>query len=277
MNPTIQKLRFALIGMSLMIFTVLPQISNAQVDQGRIQELNKGSINLLVGQQRTIKVKVNQISVGDSKVAKVTQTADLSSVLVSANAPGSTELRLWPQDNPGSIEVYTINVSSQDIDELQQEVQALLGSMLGVELKKVGQKLVLDGTVLKAADRRRLDQIIEEYALMDLTENKFSELEELEKEREIQAMEENIIDAIKTDLENQGLTRIEVEMKTVRDVRKLYLTGIVFNSEHLERAMKIAQLYYPEPDNITNLIKECVAKGILKEMPKMSSQQVVEA
>ena len=29
--------------------------------------------------------------------------------------------------------------------------------------------------------------------------------------------------------------------------------------------------------NITNLIKECVEEGILKEMPKMSSEQVKEA
>ena len=28
--------------------------------------------------------------------------------------------------------------------------------------------------------------------------------------------------------------------------------------------------------NITNLIKECVEKGILEQMPKMSSEQVAE-
>lgn len=256
----------ALRGMSfLLAVVVFPLMAAAQeVDlQGKTGEVRKGTINLIVNQDTTIRMKVTDIAIGNSAIAKVGQVEDGSAVLLSARAAGTTELRLWPMEKPGTIYVYTINVSDRDIDELKVEVEELLGSMLGVAVKKAGNKLVLDGSVYKRSDRQRLDTIINEYRLLDLTHDIFDKIEETKRLQAEELEEQRIIEAMKADLASHRLLQVEAEMRTVRGERRLFLTGRIFSDkfkddeigeERMDRVMAIASIYYDE-GKIVNLVE----------------------
>ncbi|MBN1517335.1 pilus assembly protein N-terminal domain-containing protein [Candidatus Sumerlaeota bacterium] len=247
----------ALSGVCLLVCMLLSAPVNAQEGGagGNLQEVNKGTINLLENQERTIKLVVRQIAVGNASIANATELPDRSGVLISGRSEGSTEVRLWPQDIPNTIYVYTVTVSKVDIGQLKEEIKQLLGSMLGVEVNQVGNRLVIDGQVFRSEDRARLDKIIEVYGLLDLTNNVFDEVEAKKKLEEMAKQEEALVAQIKADLAKMGYDGVEVEMKLVRGQRMLMLSGAVFNDDHKAAVMNICRIYYGEDGQITDLIK----------------------
>ena len=218
------------------------------------QSVNKGTITLLVSRDRKISGRFKQIVVGNADIAKVTELPDRSGVIVNGKKEGTTDLRLWPIDEPNTVYLYTIKVSSMDIGQMKEDIKELMGTLYGVEIRVVGEKLVVDGTVYRRDDRTRVDTIVKEYGLLDLTTNKFSETEAKELDDKQDAVEKKLIEEIKADLKKQGLNNIDIELKDVRGQRHLFLSGFVFNDEHLATAMMIAQIYHKE-EAITNLIQ----------------------
>src|SRR5690606_36973519 len=103
-----------------------------------------------------VNVAVSRVTVANPSIVKATPLGDGSSVIVTALGPGRTDVRLFPLDETSAVYVYTFTVKRQNLDELRKEIDSLLSYMVGVQLEKAGENLVLKGEVLEPSDRARL-------------------------------------------------------------------------------------------------------------------------
>lgn len=120
-----------------------------------------GTIELSVGQQKVLTIPgLVRVAVGDPKVADV-QTVGSSQLVVIGKAPGQSSLLIWKSN--GSRISYSVSVSVMQTTELERQIRALLGDMEGVSLRRVGDRIVLDGQVYTQADSDRVEHVVTLY------------------------------------------------------------------------------------------------------------------
>lgn len=118
-------------------------------------------VDLHVGQVHLIRVgALKRIAVGNGKVIQAT-ALDGGQVLVIPEAPGQSTLHLWAAD--GSESRYEIHVVPADANRLLTEVRAMLGDESRIRTRIVGDKVVLEGNELSAAQALRLTEIARRY------------------------------------------------------------------------------------------------------------------
>jgi len=118
-------------------------------------------LHLYVGQAFVLNEPgVKRIAVGNGKVVQAT-ALDARQILLLPEAPGQTALVLW---GPRGVERhYTIHVAAADIGQLLLEVRSLLGPASGVEVRVVGDRVVLEGRRIGEEASARLAEVIKRY------------------------------------------------------------------------------------------------------------------
>jgi len=84
---------------------------------------------------------------------------------------GTGQLLLYKGKTPGKcdsvgeiVKIYRVTVTSEDLQTLTQELKALIGNVEGIEIRIVGQQVVVEGNVLIPRDMKRVLAVMAKYA-----------------------------------------------------------------------------------------------------------------
>jgi len=113
-------------------------------------------LQLVLGQIKTIPLpsKVVRVAVGNGKI--ITSNVLESEMVVLAETPGTTSLRLWTAD--GHQLNYVVSVLATDPDVTVKRLRDMLGAMPGIKVERIGDLVLLTGTSSKAG-LSRIDAI----------------------------------------------------------------------------------------------------------------------
>ncbi|RME50862.1 MAG: hypothetical protein D6795_09285 [Deltaproteobacteria bacterium] len=116
---------------------------------------------LLIGDQKVLKFpSLKRVSIADPNIADVRVIGN-NQVMILGKGEGATNLIVWDINDEKT--TITIRVLSRDPQVVKQEIQDLLGPIEGVQVKTIGDKVILDGTVLKDTDLERVKKVAEIY------------------------------------------------------------------------------------------------------------------
>ena len=120
-----------------------------------------GEINLAVGTQKVITISgVNRVAVADVSVANATGLPN-GQLLITGSAEGRTTLLVWKTS--GQRVSYVVSVRKVDPDQIIGEIKKLLDGVEGVVVRKVGDRIYLDGQAYTQADAEHIQQVAEIY------------------------------------------------------------------------------------------------------------------
>lgn len=114
------------------------------------------ALQLVVGQIKTIPLpsKVVRVAVGNGKI--ITSNVLETEMVVLAETPGTTSLRLWTAD--GHQQNYAVSVLATDPDVTAKRLGDMLSAMPGIKVERIGDMVLLTGTASKAG-LSRIDAI----------------------------------------------------------------------------------------------------------------------
>jgi pilus assembly protein CpaC len=119
-------------------------------------------INLGVGETRTISARdVKNYSEGVTGVIDVKLTTDGGQFVINGRRAGSTTLLLIKND--GSQTTLNVNVFSRSPTAVEKELNQLLGGISGVQVRRVGARIVIDGSVATESELVRVKQVAALY------------------------------------------------------------------------------------------------------------------
>jgi len=119
-------------------------------------------INLGVGETRTISARdVKNYSEGVSGIIDIKLTTDGNQFVVNGRRPGSTTLLLIKND--GSQTTLNVNVFSRSPTAVEKELNQLLAGISGVQVRRVGAHIVIDGVVGTEQELNRVKQVAALY------------------------------------------------------------------------------------------------------------------
>jgi pilus assembly protein CpaC len=133
-----------------------PLMATAQ--RGAAASATPEDINLGIGETRTISARdVKNYSEGVTGIVDIKLTTDGNQFVVNGRRPGSTTLLLIKND--GSQVTLNVNVFSRSPTAVEKELHQLLSGIAGVEVRRVGAHIVIDGTVNTEAELNRVKQV----------------------------------------------------------------------------------------------------------------------
>jgi len=185
-----------------------------------------GKLTLTLGEQRTIDAPdVKRVAVGDPAVADVKSIEKSDQILVTAVGVGRTNLIIWDtKDQERSI---LVEVIAKDPKEVASDVRGLLKGIEGINITTLGNRVVIDGSVLLKAD---LDKISKVAALYPQVTN-------------LATMNPSVLNIITSQInkefENAGLTTIHAK----RLADKVVIKGDVPDEQSKKRAEEIASAF----------------------------------
>lgn len=119
-------------------------------------------INLGVGETRTLSAHdVKNYSEGVAGIIDIKLTTDGQKFVLNGRRPGSTTLLLIKND--GSQSTLTVNVFSRSPTAVEKELNQLLGGIQGVQVRRVGARIVIDGSVATEGELERVKQVAALY------------------------------------------------------------------------------------------------------------------
>jgi pilus assembly protein CpaC len=138
------------------LLMVLPALSHAapvtkpaKVAKG---EQQAESIELFAGEARVLPLNAARIAIGNGKVISASAIAE-NQLLILADTPGTTTLRLWLKD--GSERELVVRVLAADLKRTLDDVNRLLASVENVKARIAGTRIVLEGDMVSDVDQER--------------------------------------------------------------------------------------------------------------------------
>jgi len=130
--------------------------------KGAKEAVNNEDINLGIGETRTLSAKdVKNYSEGVAGIIDVKLTTDGSQFVLNGRRSGSTTLLLIKND--GTQTTLNVNVFSRSPTAVEKELNQLLAGIQGVQVRRVGAHIVIDGTVATEAELVRVKQVAALY------------------------------------------------------------------------------------------------------------------
>ncbi|MBI5512397.1 MAG: pilus assembly protein N-terminal domain-containing protein [Deltaproteobacteria bacterium] len=130
--------------------------------QPSTQNTNR-DLALAVGEQRVIPADgIRSFSVGTEGIVEVRVSGDQTRLILVGQRPGTTSLVLIRSN--GSQETYQVSVFAQNPARIQTELEGLLEAYQGVQVRRVGARLYIEGGVPSEVQQRRIQQIAANYA-----------------------------------------------------------------------------------------------------------------
>ncbi len=130
------------------------------------------SILVFIGEIKILEVgDVDRVAVGNGALLS-TSMLENGQLLILAEAAGETTLHIWYSD--GAESDLKVSIVEKNPDRLMQEMQELVSHVGEVEVKKIGERIYLTGTVYDA-EVPKLALIKEAYeGVIDLTQTQTS-------------------------------------------------------------------------------------------------------
>ncbi len=118
-------------------------------------------ISLVQGQSRVIEQpNIAKVAIGDATIASV-KVINTSQLMVTGISKGITNLSLWQVS--GKKKDFTIRVTVEDIKLVSFDVKELLHDIEGIKTNVIGNRVVLEGQVIKADDYDKIEKVISLY------------------------------------------------------------------------------------------------------------------
>jgi pilus assembly protein CpaC len=175
---------------------------------------------------------VRKIIVANPAVINAQPADDGQAVLVSGLSEGNSELRVECLQGPDLVENVVVR---SDLKQMADEISQLLSDVDGLEIKTIGNKIVLKGNILTKSDYEKVNKVVEAYPSVILNMSKFDR----------SAMNKYVEAAILQDIGMDTITARVMEDTVI-------LEGIVFSDADRVRAEEIAKLRMP---NVRNLLR----------------------
>ncbi len=119
-------------------------------------------IALTVGETKTVSAQqVKNYSEGAPGIIDVRLTTDNSQFVITGRKPGSTTMLLIKND--GSQISLTVHVFARSPVAVEKELNQLLEGLPGVRARRVGARIVIDGTVPTDAELKRVQHVASLY------------------------------------------------------------------------------------------------------------------
>lgn len=151
----------AALALALVVPIFFPRGAEAQgKNEGIVQ--NGETITLAIGETKIVSAKdVRNYSEGVSGIIDIKLTADASQFVIAGKRPGSTTLLLIKND--GSQINLNIDVFLRSPQVVERELSQLLEGLSGVQVRRVGAHIVIDGTVATDGDLKRVQHVASLY------------------------------------------------------------------------------------------------------------------
>lgn len=125
-----------------------------------LQEL-PSTLTLYVGQMVLIKTGgVSRVAVGNGKTLEA-RVLDSANMLVTAQDAGDSTLHVW--DKSGGVRKVKVRVNIADLDRIADELREITRGISGVGIRRIGERIILDGSNLDPAAVERLNTIADLY------------------------------------------------------------------------------------------------------------------
>jgi len=119
-------------------------------------------IALAIGETKTVSAKdVRNYSEGSPGIIDVKLTTDNSQFVIAGRKPGSTTMLLIKND--GSQVNLTVHVFARSPAVVEKELTQLLEGIVGVRVKRIGARIVMDGVVSNDTELKRVQHIATLY------------------------------------------------------------------------------------------------------------------
>ena len=132
--------------------------------QGRNEGIvqNGETITLAIGETKIVSAKdVRNYSEGVPGIIDIKLTADASQFVIAGKRPGSTTLLLIKND--GTQINLNMDVFLRSPQVVERELSQLLEGLSGVQVRRVGAHIVIDGTVPNDGDLKRVQHVASLY------------------------------------------------------------------------------------------------------------------
>ena len=218
-------------------------------------------IFLTIGAQKTISVpNMKRIAIGNPQIADVKAFQKSNQILVTGVGVGTTDLLVWKKN--GTQQDFLVKVTARDPKEIARELKSLLQGVEGIQIKTLGDRVVIDGNALKEQDLKKISKIVKAYPqVMNLTTLSPVALD-------------IIIKQINKEFENSGLDTIRAE----RLANQIIISGDVPKEEDKKKADMIASAFEVKTMNFVkvgiSLKKMIIVKVDFVEIEKGSLTEV---
>ena len=174
---------------------------------------------------------IRKVTVANPAVIDAKPALDGQSVLVSGIGEGNSELRI---ERLQGAELITNVVVRSDLNQMFDQIKELLSDVEGLDMKIIGNKIVLKGKILTKSDNEKVTKVVTAYSSVILNMSTF----------DTSGMSHAYEQAI---LQEIGLDTISA--KVMGDT--VVLEGVVYSDAEKTRAEEIARLKMP---NVKSLL-----------------------
>lgn len=126
-----------------------------------VSAADQSIISLVQGQSRVIEQpNISKVAIGDATIASV-KVINSSQLMVTGISKGITNLAVWQVS--GRKKDYTIRVTMEDIKLIAFDIKELLHDVEGISISVIGNRVVLEGQVIRADDYGKVEKVISLY------------------------------------------------------------------------------------------------------------------
>jgi pilus assembly protein CpaC len=156
-----RRITSALLGALLLAGWAAPVLAQARGGESQAAE-NGSTITLAIGETKVISAReVKNYSEGVAGIVDIKLTSDASQFVINGRRAGSTTLLLIKND--GSQTTLNIDVFTRSPQAVERELAQLLDGLNGVQVRRVGAHIVIDGTVADDAELKRVQHVASLY------------------------------------------------------------------------------------------------------------------
>lgn len=197
---------------------------------------------LVVGKPRPMKFRfpIGDLAVGAPQICSAVADRGQKRIILSPLSPGSTSILVFDTQGQQRINIK-VTVTSQDLDAYLNELKKLFHDIEGVELRRVGQKIIVEGEVYLTSDLQRIYELTRASKDVVLLVNLSADTQKV------------LAKKIQREIALPG-----VAVSATKE--RIILKGEVYQKGDIEKASKIASIYV-DPSRIVNVLG-------LKEMEK---------
>ncbi|MGJ7614464.1 MULTISPECIES: type II and III secretion system protein family protein [unclassified Variovorax] len=120
------------------------------------------TLTLYVGQMVLVKMPgVARVAIGSGKIIEA-RVLDGANMLITAQDAGDSTLHVW--DKNGTVRKLKVRVNVIDLDRIADELREITHGISGVNIRRIGERIIMDGNSLDPAAVERLNTVAQLYA-----------------------------------------------------------------------------------------------------------------
>lgn len=197
------------------------------------------SLTLAIGVSKTVEFDfdIGPIHLTDPSLLtrqRVPPTGRVRTLLLVPRSPGYTDMVIHDTNGKPRIK-YLVRVTREDLGQVIAELNNLLGDIEGIEIKPLGDRVVIDGEIKLPKDMSRIIRVID--AMKDRDAKKAVPIRNL---ATISKVTMNVL----AELIEREIGSPEISVRVVNNT--IWLEGVASNNFEADRAEEIAKSYLPE-------------------------------